>query len=340
MEEIRHNKVPPWGWWECNERRWDWLFARSGISNHSFQPRHSIEPSFRRILHGRGTTKFLLGVGGSATNDAGIGCLQGLGYQIILSNPDIRLNHRSEESFTGEMLSRVVRIEEPEDEEVREWIRSSMRVTIACDVNNPFSGPKGAVHVYSEQKGAKTVEMRDFLEEGMKHVESIFHSLMGVRELPPGSGAAGGIAGGLHAIVGAKLQPGIDLLAESLGLRDRIEKADVVFTGEGKLDAQTMHGKVVSHVVRLIKESNARGALGHRRALVIICGQKKMEDGDLDWDLKYGETPLILELASHFPLDVCMAETSKCIREIVVEALPHILTSIPVEHIPTPHPGL
>jgi glycerate 2-kinase len=280
-----------------------------------------------------GTTKFLLGVGGSATNDAGIGCLQGLGYQIVLSNPDVRLDHQSKESFTGAMLSRVVRIEDPEDEEVRKLIGSSMNVTIACDVNNPFSGPKGAVHVYSEQKGAKTVEMREFLEEGMKHVELIFHSLTGASGLPQGSGAAGGIAGGLYAIIGAKLQPGIDLLGESLHLRDQIEKASIVFTGEGKFDAQTMHGKVVSHVARLVQESNSHDADGHKRVLVIVCGQKEIEDRDWDWDWDWGHTgkPVVLELASRFPLDICMAETSNCVREVVIEALPGILESIPMD---------
>ena len=127
-------------------------------------------------------------------------------------------------------------------------------VRVACDVDNPLCGPNGASAVYGPQKGA-TSEMVSALDEALAHYADIVADVMGrdVRDVP-GAGAAGGLGAGLLAFAHATLEPGAPLIAEAVGLPEALGQADLVVTGEGKLDAQTLSGKVVAHVAALARQ--------------------------------------------------------------------------------------
>jgi glycerate kinase len=140
-------------------------------------------------------------------------------------------------------------------------------VVVAGDVDNPLVGPRGASAVYGPQKGATREQVRE-LDEAMRHFAAVVHRDLGidVRELP-GAGAAGGMGAGLIAFLGARLRPGIDVVMEAVRLRERLDGADVVITGEGSFDEQSLHGKVPAGVMRAAQE--------HRVPVVVVSGMAK-----------------------------------------------------------------
>jgi glycerate kinase len=180
----------------------------------------------------RGCRKFLVGIGGSATNDAGTGMLQALGFRFL--DTDGRELGRG-----GEILGRVARID---SSGVSAEVFES-QFTVACDVTAPFSGPLGAACVFAPQKGADP-EMAARLDQGLSHfAEVVLRSGLGdIRDLP-GAGAAGGLGGGFVAMLGARLVSGIEMVLDATGFRETIADADLIITGEGRLDAQTAMGK-------------------------------------------------------------------------------------------------
>lgn len=180
----------------------------------------------------RGCRRFLIGIGGSATNDAGTGMLQALGYRFLDAS-GTELGHG------GEILSRIASV----DDSGRLPELSDAQFIVACDVTNPFSGPTGAAYVFAPQKGADAVMVRQ-LDEGLKHFATVIrtHTDIDVEQCP-GSGAAGGLGGGLVAFLKAKLTSGIDMVLETIGFDKLIRGADLIITGEGKLDGQTAMGK-------------------------------------------------------------------------------------------------
>ena len=180
------------------------------------------------MLHAieRGAERILIGIGGSATNDGGSGMATVLGYQFLDDReyPILDLPHE---------LERARRI-------VKEH-RMPCDVIVACDVTNPLLGPEGATRVYGPQKGVRDVA---FFERRLTLLADMVRRDLGCDHRDePGAGAAGGLGFGLMSFCGARLQSGFDLVAEITGLPDRIARADIVVTGEGKLDAQTLHGK-------------------------------------------------------------------------------------------------
>lgn len=185
----------------------------------------------------KGCTRFVIGLGGSATNDAGMGMLQALGFRFFNAEGK---ELGTEEAVCGRTLAEIDRI----DTSMAHRALRAAHFTAACDVRNPFFGPEGAAYVFAPQKGA-TPDMVKLLDQGLKQVAAVLRRCAGkdISDVP-GSGAAGGMGGGLLALLNAELRPGIDMLADFLHLEEHLEGADLVITDEGKADRQTLMGKV------------------------------------------------------------------------------------------------
>ena len=206
----------------------------------------------------QGCSDVIIGIGGSATNDGGMGAAQALGVRFLDKDG-------STCGTGGKDLIRVASI----DMSGRDPSLAKTRIRTACDVTNPFFGPKGAAYVYSPQKGADE-QMVAALDAGLRHFADIIDKDLGVdiRELP-GAGAAGGLGGGLVAFFGATLEPGISLVIEAVRLRSYLDGVDLVITGEGKTDFQTAYGKVPAGVAKAAEDADIpvvclSGALGKR----------------------------------------------------------------------------
>lgn len=186
------------------------------------------------LLHAleKGATRILLGIGGSATNDGGIGLAMALGYVFCDE-------HDRELPPEPRYLERLIRIVPPEKQP---WA-DGVEVVVASDVTNPLLGDEGATAVYGPQKGV-TPETAPVLEKGLARLAEIAERDLGTAfKDEPGSGAAGGLGFGLRTFCGAHLEPGFELIAGMIGLEENISKADLVITGEGSLDAQSLSGK-------------------------------------------------------------------------------------------------
>ncbi len=192
-----------------------------------------------------GVSRIGVGIGGSATNDGGIGMATALGARF--------LDHRETpvEPVGGE-LGRIRRIDlSALDPRVK-----TVRFEAVCDVDNPLCGPTGAAYVYGPQKGATTEQVKA-LDAGLANLADVIERDLGldVRDLP-GSGAAGGLGAGLRAFVGAELRRGVDLVLDLVDLDGNLDGADLVLTGEGQIDFQTAYGKAPAGVGAA---ANARG---------------------------------------------------------------------------------
>jgi glycerate kinase len=201
----------------------------------------------------RGVQSVLLGIGGSATVDGGIGALQALGVSLT-DKRDLPV------SFGGEGLLALSHIDLSElDPRLRQ-----VRVLVACDVDNPLIGPKGSAAVFGPQKGA-TPAMVKKLDKALLKLARCIHKLTGddVARLP-GAGAAGGIAGSFKGLLGAQLRPGSDLVFDLLGIKSILPKVDLVITGEGRIDFQTPFGKGPGMLAKLAQK--------HRIPVIGIAG--------------------------------------------------------------------
>ena len=191
----------------------------------------------------RGCSKFLVGIGGSATNDAGTGMLQALGFRFFDNNGILIDN------CCGGILGEIASID---DTQVPEAIKNA-QFTVACDVDTPFCGPIGAAYVFAPQKGASP-EMVQQLDEGMASFAKVIEAKYGIDIVPmAGAGAAGGMGGGFRAFLNATLKKGIDMVLDAIGFDSIISGADLVVTGEGKVDFQTAKGKTAAGVLARAK---------------------------------------------------------------------------------------
>jgi len=189
----------------------------------------------------RGATRIILGIGGSATNDGGAGMAQALGVRFFDARRQFIRAYGA-----GGMLDRIARIDMSR---VHPKLRAA-RVVVACDVENTLCGPKGAAHVFGPQKGA-TPAMVQRLDRNLRRFAAVIRRDLGMDVLRiRGGGAAGGLGAGTIAFLGAKLQPGIDIVIDATGLKDHLRDADLVITGEGRVDAQTAFGKTPAGVAR------------------------------------------------------------------------------------------
>ena len=190
-----------------------------------------------------GFRKIILGIGGSATNDGGAGMAQALGFGLLNQNG-------KSIGAGGGSLGEVHSIAKTN---VHIFLCET-HITVACDVRNPLLGPSGATRVFGAQKGA-TPEMMETLEKNMTHFAGILQQEFGIpfAEIP-GSGAAGGLGAGLMAFCNAKIVSGFELISQLTQLEAHIKQASLVFTGEGKIDSQTVFGKTISGVALLAKK--------------------------------------------------------------------------------------
>jgi len=202
----------------------------------------------------------LLGIGGSATTDGGCGLAQALGVQFSDADGQVIV-----QPITGGVLSKVNHIELGE----RAALPRNCSIKIACDVTNPLTGPNGAAHVYAPQKGA-TLEQVEELDKGLRHMARLWLDQLGVDvEHMPGAGAAGGVGGGLVAMLGAELLPGAELVLDTIKFDERIKGADLVITGEGRLDSQSLQGKAAMAVAKRCQQAGVPcvalvGSVGER----------------------------------------------------------------------------
>ena len=210
---------------------------------------HALDEGFRR---------FVIGVGGSATNDAGAGMAQALGVRLLdARGRDLPLG--------GSALADLARIDSSRlDPRARE-----SDFLVACDVTNPLTGPEGASAVYGPQKGASP-DMVVLLDNALRNFARVVKAGLGADvDARPGTGAAGGLGGGLIAFLDAELQPGVDLVLDTVELDRKLEDADLVITGEGCLDYQTVYNKAPIGVANRAKARNIpvvaiAGSLGER----------------------------------------------------------------------------
>ncbi|MFC2086884.1 glycerate kinase [Bacteroidota bacterium] len=193
----------------------------------------------------RGCKKLVIGLGGSATNDAGAGMVQALGVKLMD-------RMKQEIKPAGGFLNQLETIDMSSiDKRVYET-----EILVACDVTNPLTGEKGASLVYGPQKGGNK-EMLEKLDENLKHfARKIKEFLNKEVEHIPGTGASGGIAAGLLAFLNARLMPGIDLISDTIMLEEKMRNADLVITGEGKMDSQTKFGKTPFGVAKVAAKFN------------------------------------------------------------------------------------
>ena len=191
---------------------------------------------------GRGCREFLIGIGGSATNDAGVGMLRALGFRFL----DVE---GAELVGGGEILESIKSID---DSGVLPSLRDA-EFRVACDVTNPLYGPEGAAYVFAPQKGADEA-MVERLDAGLRNFAEVVKRYNGedIATLR-GAGAAGGVGGGLKALLGARLERGVDMVLEAIHFDDIIKECNLVVTGEGRLDNQTMMGKAPCGVLQAAK---------------------------------------------------------------------------------------
>ncbi|MDA0578675.1 MAG: glycerate kinase [Verrucomicrobia bacterium] len=210
----------------------------------------------------RGVQRVLIGIGGSATNDGGTGMARALGVRFL----DAAGRELPE---GGGALGRLARI----DMRGIDPRLKRVSVEVACDVTNALCGARGAAHVYGPQKGATPAMVRQ-LDANLRQLAAVIQRDLGIRILNlRGSGAAGGLGGGLRAFVGGQLRPGVEIVIDCVRLKERLRHCDLVITGEGRMDGQTVYGKAPVGVARVAKSLGLPviaicGSLGDRVARV------------------------------------------------------------------------
>lgn len=183
--------------------------------------------------------EIVIGIGGSATNDGGVGMLQALGVEFYDADGHLL-------SGGGKILDKIHGIE---TEKMDQRLLKTP-ITVMCDVSNPLTGEKGATYVYGPQKGGDIATLKR-LEAGMQNykMQILKHTQIDVDQIP-GSGAAGGLGAALVSFLGAELKPGIELILDLVGFDQLIDDADLVITGEGRIDEQTVYGKVPTGIAK------------------------------------------------------------------------------------------
>jgi glycerate kinase len=246
-----------------------------------------------RAAIARGAQRLWLGVGDSATVDGGVGAAMALGWRFEdVAGQQVGLG--------GAELQRIALIAHPKGFQLPP-------VEVLCDVDNPLCGERGAARVFGPQKGATPAQV-ELLEASLSHLSGqVFQHLeKEIRDLS-GSGAAGGLAGGAVAFLGATLVPGIDTIMKIVGLEEELKSANWVFTGEGRFDQQSLSGKAVSGIVRLARLTRARVAVlagsieldtaTAREAGIQAMHATRSEDMPLE-DAIAGAEPLLVQAAA------------------------------------------
>lgn len=247
-----------------------------------------------------GYRSFIVGIGGSATNDAGAGMAQALGVRLYDARGD-------DLPVGGAALADLDRIEMSAlDPRARESI-----FAVACDVSNPLCGPEGASAVYGPQKGA-TPEIVHELDEALAHFADVVERDVGVEiKDVSGAGAAGGLGGGMIAFLNGSLRAGVDIVLDAVGLDDQLEGADLVITGEGQLDFQTVYNKAPIGVARLAKKRGipvvaVSGSLGR--------GFADVHEHGIDAVAAITTAPMSLDEATERAAELAASATEQALR--------------------------
>lgn len=216
----------------------------------------------------KGCRNFIIGIGGSATNDGGIGMLTALGYEFLdAQGKAVGIGAGALKDVASIRTDHVL-------PELREC-----SFKIACDVINPLCGTNGATYIYGPQKGV-TEDLRDELDAAMAGYAQVTKTCIGTDHMESeGAGAAGGLGFAFLSYLHADLQPGIELVLEAVGMEKTMEGADLVFTGEGRLDGQTAMGKAPVGIAKLAKKHGAKVVA---LAGAVIEGAEKCNDSGID----------------------------------------------------------
>ncbi|BDU38267.1 glycerate kinase [Vibrio nigripulchritudo] len=266
------------------------MAAASGLHHVSLSQRDpKLTTSFgtgQLINHAleHGARKLIIGLGGSATNDGGVGMMAALGAKFLNQNGQpIALNGGGLSELShidlGDLNTKLAECE----------------ILVACDVDNPLCGTKGASATFGPQKGATEADIR-LLDNNLNHYGQLIRQQLGRDVLSKeGAGAAGGMGAALLAFTDAKLQPGIDIVLETVNLKDQLHNADLVITGEGRIDWQTAHGKTPMGVAVLAKQFDLpvialAGCVGENYQAAYQCGI----------DAVFAAVPRALDLSTAF----------------------------------------
>ncbi len=221
------------------------ILAPGGEMNPLNATTYGVGEMIKDAIH-RGCRSFIIGIGGSATNDGGLGMLSALGFEFFDQDG-------KKVGITGSDLGKIKKI--CRDNVLPELAKCNFQ--IACDVNNPLCGKNGATYVYGPQKGLKE-ELMEALDKDMENYARVTKEYMNndYKEIE-GAGAAGGLGFAFLSYLGAKLEPGFEIVLKAINLEESIRDADFVITGEGKLDHQTAMGKAPAGVAALAKKCGA-----------------------------------------------------------------------------------
>ena len=248
---------------------------------------------------GRACKRIILGIGGSATNDGGAGMAQALGAKLTDESG-------AELPFGGAALCGLAGIDVSSlDARIK-----GVDVQVACDVDNPLTGPRGASMVYGPQKGGSPETLRR-LDSCLSRYAFIVSRDLGVDvEHVPGSGAAGGLGAGCLAFLNARLESGIELVIDAVGLEKELATCDLVITGEGKLDSQSIHGKVPIGVARLGKK--------HQVPVIILAGS--VEEG-LEYLYEEGVTAYFSIINAPLSVEAAVDNTARLLEMTTAQVL-------------------
>ncbi len=222
-------------------------------------------------------------LGGSASNDGGVGLAFGMGAKFL---------NRSREQFipVGLTLKDIARIDLSKPKQILKGVK----ITALCDVQSPFYGKEGAAYKFARQKGADEDEIKE-LDDGLKHLAKIIKKDLDIDVAKvPGAGAAGGLGGGLLAFCNAEIKSGINTILDLIKFENQVENADIIISGEGKLDKQTLDGKVIDGIAKRCQ------ALG--KPLALIVGNSELSLKDIQ--KKYPCVEMLLETnENHLPFE-------------------------------------
>lgn len=248
----------------------------------------------------RGCRRIMMGIGGSATNDGGMGMLSALGFRF-LGRDGLMLQG------IGESMAKVWSID---DSQVLPAVHEAEFI-VACDVDSPFCGPSGAAYVFAPQKGAGPRMVAE-LDMGMYHFAEVIKRVLGkdVKDVP-GAGAAGGLGGAFIAFLDARLERGVEMVLDAIGFDAIISGAYLVITGEGRVDCQTLTGKTPYGIMKRASRKGIR--------TVVIGGTVKIDDGDdfSEFDTVCSVTPPGMPLEEAMKPETAAANIRAAIVEIM-----------------------
>lgn len=207
-----------------------------------------------------GARSVTLGLGGSATNDGGCGMAAALGYRFYGADGKEIAHPRGKD---------LLLIKHIDSTHINPLLKTC-RLSAACDVQNPLTGPKGASFTFASQKGANNEEIQ-MLDEGLSHLSALLKAQLGIDINDyPGSGAAGGAGAGVLAFLKGSLRSGADLMLQACGFHEQLQQADLLLSGEGKLDKSSLEGKLLGSLLREVKRNHKK--------LIVFCGSTNLTE--------------------------------------------------------------